>query len=65
MEKTINMTTSDLYSVAEVAEIFKKPRMAIYRWIKSGRIISVRFGGISYIPRTEVDRMQADASVKQ
>lgn len=58
MEKTITMTTSDLYSVAEAAKELNKPKLTIYRWIDSGKIIALRFGSIKYVPKSEVDRLK-------
>ena len=54
----INMTTNDLMRVAQAAEGLGKPRLTIYRLIKRGRITAIRFGGILYIPVSEIERLK-------
>ena len=54
----INVTTYDLLSVQQAATILGKPRITIYRWVKAGKMVSVKFGGIIYIPRSEVERLK-------
>jgi len=54
----ISVTTDDLMSVQQAASALGKPRVTLYRWIAKGQVLSVRFGGILYIPKTEVDRLK-------
>tara|TARA_Y100000310_G_C20002900_1_gene499375 strand:- start:298 stop:483 length:186 start_codon:yes stop_codon:yes gene_type:complete len=53
----ITIETNDLLSVAEAARILKKPKLTIYRWIGSSKITAVRFGGVLFVPRSEVERL--------
>jgi len=34
-----------------------KPKMTLYRWIHAGKIISIEFGAILFIPKKEVERI--------
>jgi len=54
----IKVTTSDLVSVAKAAEELGRPRITIYRWIESGKIVGVKLGGILFIPVSEVERLK-------
>ena len=56
----ITLMTHDLLSVAEASKLLGKPRLTLYRWVKKGRILSVRFGGILYIPRSEIERIKKE-----
>ena len=56
----ITIESGDLYSVKRVAESLGKPRITIYRWIETGKILSIKLGGIIFIPVTEVERLYED-----
>jgi len=53
----IRIKTDDIVSVAAAAEGLGKPRSTIYRWVGSGKMVSVRLGEIIFIPRSEVERL--------
>ena len=65
MEKTISFTTSDLYSVAEAAVELGIQRPTVYRWVERQKLIGVRFGGILYIPKSEVERVKLNTDAQQ
>ena len=46
--------TTDLYSPEEAAEMLKKGRATIYRWIKKGDILPIKIGGRTLIPKAEI-----------
>lgn len=54
----IKVNTDDLASVAQVAKELGKTRLTIYRWVERGKIISIKLGGIIYIPKTEIGRLR-------
>ncbi|MBA7655509.1 hypothetical protein ES703_63413 [subsurface metagenome] len=54
----IKVTTDDLISVAQAARELGRPRITIYRWIEAGKIHGLKLGGILFIPKTEVERLQ-------
>jgi len=60
VEREIKVTTDDLLSVQEAGKQLRRPRITIYRWIGKNKIAWVRFGGILFIPRSEVERLQKE-----
>lgn len=48
----------EFYTAAEVAEICRVQRLAVYRWIKAGKIESVKIGRGRLIPAAEVERIR-------
>ena len=61
MQKTsITITTSDLMSVAEASRILGRHIVTIYRWVGEGTIASVKFGGVLFIPTSEVERKKKE-----
>lgn len=54
----IKVNTADLVSVAQAAKELGKPRLTIYRWVDAGKIVSIKLGGILFIPRSEVERLK-------
>jgi len=59
MSIKLNVTTTDLLSIAQAARELKVARLTIYRWIKVSKIVSVRFGGFLFIPQSEVERLRS------
>ena len=56
---SVTITTQDLMRVEEAAKILGKHKATIYRWHEAGQIVGVRFGGILFIPTSEIDRLKA------
>jgi excisionase family DNA binding protein len=54
----IRVLTDDFVTVPEAAKQIGKPKMTLYRWIDSEKIIAVTFGGIKFIPKSEVERLK-------
>ena len=54
------INTDDLLPVAQVAKLLGRPRITIYRWIEGNKLHAVRFGGILFIPRSEVERLAGE-----
>jgi excisionase family DNA binding protein len=54
----ITLQTKDLLSVAQAAQEIGCARLTIYRWVAASKVISVRFGGLIYIPLSEVERLK-------
>ena len=53
----IRINNQDFITVPEAAKIISKPKMTLYRWIKADKVISVSFGDILFIPKSEVSRL--------
>ena len=65
MQKTaITITTSDLLTVADAAKALRKHIVTIYRWLEDGKIIGAKFGGLMYIPASEVERLKKEINEK-
>lgn len=56
----IRISTDDLVSVYQAAEMLGRPKMTVYRWIHAGRLVTIKLGGIVYVPRSEVERLQKE-----
>lgn len=55
---TIRVNTGDLVSVQDAAKELGRPRVTIYRWIEAGKIIGIKFGGILFVPVSELERLK-------
>lgn len=56
----VTIESGDLYSVKRTAEMLSRPRITIYRWIKTGKVLSIKLGGVIFIPVTEVERLYTE-----
>lgn len=56
----INVETPDLMSIQQFAKEMSMPRTTVYRWAERGKVITIRLGGILFIPRSEVQRLRPD-----
>ena len=54
----IKVQPGEVITVPEAAKRLGKPKMTLYRWIDSNRINWVRFGGVLFIPVSEVERLE-------
>lgn len=61
LEMTTNVSTGELYTVAEVAAMMRVSKMTVYRLVQSGRINSIRFGRSYRVPQGAV-RQYLDAA---
>jgi excisionase family DNA binding protein len=57
-ENKITVSSNDVLSVQEAARQLEKHRATIYRWYRAGEILGVEFGGILFIPKSEVERIK-------
>lgn len=58
-ERVITIQTSDLMRVGQAASELGRPPLTIYRWVEKGRMLAVKFDGILYVPRSEVERIKS------
>jgi len=54
----LRVITDDFVTVPAAAKQLEKPKMTLYRWIKANKLIAVTFGGILFIPKSEVARLK-------
>lgn len=62
MNNEITLMTTDLMSVQDAATALGKPRVTIYRWIAARKLLSIKFGGVYYVPVSEVERVRQEAT---
>ena len=55
---SIKVTSDDLMSVGRAAKVLNMPRLKLYRWISAGKVVYIKLGGILFVPRSEVERLQ-------
>jgi len=48
---------TEVLSAAEAAEALGVSLMTIYRWMKSGKITPIQLIGKTFIPKSEIDRL--------
>ena len=49
---------ADAYGPEEAAKLLGKGEATIWRWIRSEKILVVRIGGRTLIPKREIERLQ-------
>ncbi len=64
-EQKITVTTSDVLTITDAAELLRVTRMTVWRWVKTGKILSIVLGGVNLIPRSEVERIAVEVAAKQ
>jgi hypothetical protein len=57
-ENKITISSNDVLSVKQAARELEKHVATIYRWHNAGTILGVEFGGILFIPKSEVERIK-------
>jgi len=50
--------TSDYMTARRAAKQIGVHFTTIYRWVKAGTILSINFGGILFIPKSEIERLK-------
>lgn len=65
MVRELRVVTDDFVTVPEAAKELGKPKMTLYRWITANKLIAVTFGGILFVPKSEVERIKKATVVKQ
>ena len=58
MARELKVVTDEFVTVPEAAKQLAKPKMTLYRWIQANKLIAVTFGGILFIPVSEVERLK-------
>lgn len=58
MSKELRVLTDDFITVPEAARELGKPKVTLYRWIASNKLIAVTFGGKLFVPKSEVERLK-------
>jgi len=64
MIRELKVVTDDFVTVPEAAKQLEKPKMTLYRWIRANKLIAVTFGGILFIPESEIERLKKERNNK-
>lgn len=56
--RELRVVTDDFVTVPEAAKELGKPKMTLYRWIEANKLIAVTFGGILFVPKSEIERLK-------
>ena len=56
--RELKVVTDEFVTVPEAAKQLGKPKMTLYRWIEANKLIAVTFGGILFVPKSEVERIK-------
>jgi len=51
---------ADAYGPEEAASLLGKGEATIWRWIRGEKILVVRIGGRTFIPKKEIERLQRE-----
>ena len=62
MTRELRVMTDDFITVPEAAKQLGKPKVTLYRWIEANKLIAVTFGGILFVPRSEIERLRKERS---
>jgi hypothetical protein len=54
----VTIRTDDLVSVQDAAKALGVPRLKVYRMMDHDKIIAIVFGGIKFIPTSEIERLK-------
>ncbi|MDD5700409.1 MAG: helix-turn-helix domain-containing protein [Dehalococcoidales bacterium] len=61
----IRMRTDDVLSIDDAAQELGIDRATVYRRLAKGTMISVRFGGAQYIPKSEIERLKKEDKAEE
>ena len=51
---------TDLLSLTDARKSLNIGRMTLWRWVRDGRIVYIKVGGRTMIPRSEVERLNRE-----
>ena len=57
---TIRVESTDLLSIQQTAKELNMPRTTLYRWAERGKILTIRLGGILFVPKSEIERIKKE-----
>ena len=61
----IVVDTAELYDTNEAARLLKIGYATLYRWIKDGKLVPLRIGGRTLIPKSEVERLKNEKATEE
>jgi len=60
----IQKQTTDFMTVRQAAKQIGVHFTTVYRWIDAGTILSINFGGILFIPKSEIERLKNEKAAE-
>ena len=60
MIRELRVVTDDFVTVPKAAKQLGKPKVTLYRWIEANKLIAVTFGGILFVPMSEIERLRKE-----
>lgn len=51
-------TVDGLFTIPKAAEELGKSKMTLYRWLRSGKLVTIKLGGIHFVPLGEIKRLK-------
>ena len=61
----IKIQADEVLTVPEAAKRLGKPKMTLYRWIDGNKILWLKFGGILFIPKSEIERLKKEQATER
>lgn len=61
----VTLKSTDLINITAAALELRVCRMTIYRWVKEGKILAVKFGKSTFIPKSEIERLKQKTSERK
>ena len=61
----IKIQADEVLTVPEAAKRLGKPKMTLYRWIDANKILWLKFGGILFIPVSEIERLKNEQAAEK
>jgi len=55
--RELRVQTDEFVTVPEAAKSLGKFKQTLYRWIEADKLIAITFGGILFVPKSEVERL--------
>lgn len=60
----IRTQSDNFVTVPKAAKLLGRQKMTLYRWIRANKVVTVKFGGILFVPRSEVERLDNSPGMK-
>lgn len=58
----IVVDTDEVYELKEAADLLQIGIATLFRWMRNGKIVPLRISGRTFIPKSEVERLNKQAA---
>ena len=58
------LDTAEVYDTNEAARLLGIGYATLYRWIKESKLIPLRIGGRTFIPKSEIERLKNEKATE-